>query len=318
MKKLILICALAINISLYAQNGTTISFDYYQSVGDNDLVNNFNNGTGLMQIPDSGISGGSLQTPATINWGNDNAIFCKRTKSVANESSSLSINFLFDSTLVDQINFDRAASLWFNPSADWNHYFIAECNPNSIRALTYYSAQSYTYNLQHRHWYELTARLAFSATPPLNSTYKVSLLDRGLSGLDSVPAASINFQETDSVLGIDQDISVSFTGAQYGGAKFMDNFHFDGDTSFSNCIVNQLNGEPGQALVLIQHNTLRITDSKGIISVKMLSLDGRILFSEQYSSDIERPLGFLKTGVYFLQIQEAGKTRTHKFFISAN
>lgn len=56
-----------------------VHFDFYQSVTNNDFINHFNGGWGLTQIQTNGITGGCLSTPDSVNWGNDNAIYCSQT-----------------------------------------------------------------------------------------------------------------------------------------------------------------------------------------------------------------------------------------------
>src|SRR5437773_5375894 len=113
MKKILLLvslltcyCSLAI-----AQLVTeTVNFDTYVSASDNDFQNRFDNGTGLNQIQINGITGGCLETPQTVNWGNDNAIYCSYFKGVSGVTYITGICFKYDTTQLNNINFDRSVS----------------------------------------------------------------------------------------------------------------------------------------------------------------------------------------------------------------
>src|SRR5215213_10709680 len=70
-----------------------VDFNNYISPTDNDFVNRFNNGAGLAQITTNGITGGCLTVPATMNWGNDNAVYC--SKYIANLGSYCKTNIAF-------------------------------------------------------------------------------------------------------------------------------------------------------------------------------------------------------------------------------
>ena len=81
MKVLLFFTALCLVSRVSSQPvSESVLFDNYVSTADNDFVNRFDNGTGLNQIQTNGITGGCLETPQTISWGNDNAIYCTRYK----------------------------------------------------------------------------------------------------------------------------------------------------------------------------------------------------------------------------------------------
>src|SRR5690242_2144826 len=84
----------------------TVSFDNYISPTDNDFVNRFDIGNGLNPIPASGISGGCLETPLTISWGNDNAVYCTRYKGMTGENYTTGICFRYDTTQLNVMNYD--------------------------------------------------------------------------------------------------------------------------------------------------------------------------------------------------------------------
>src|SRR5688572_26891958 len=102
----------------------TVNFDYYISASDNDLVNLFDYGTGLTQLQANGIGGGCLETPLTISWGTDNAVYCTRFQGITGTSYTTEVCFRYDTLQLDAINYDRPVSLWMKPSADPNHYII--------------------------------------------------------------------------------------------------------------------------------------------------------------------------------------------------
>src|SRR5690348_11780981 len=129
MKKILTLLSAAVLIFHWPVKGQviteTVDFDAYLSVSDNDFVNHFDGGLGLNQIQANGITGGCLETPQTVNWGNDNAKYCTRIRAQIGDTCTVSICYKYDTLQLNSINFDRAASLWLVPFRDPNHYAIA-------------------------------------------------------------------------------------------------------------------------------------------------------------------------------------------------
>jgi hypothetical protein len=302
------------SILIFAQPVTdTVRFDYYYSASANDFTDHFAMGNGLFQIPDSGITGGCLKTPSTISWGNDNAIYCSKMRAVDGSYCQASISFLYDTTTLNDINFDRAASIWFNPSTDWNHYFIAEMsNNNGLRSLTYYSAQNGSgYQLLHNHWYQLNAGFSISAATP---GYLITLSDQGFSGLEDSLVDMITFSETDSVLALDQSITISLTGTSYGGAKFLDNFYFFGDTSFSNCLSTNISSSLDEPADVVITNSDILIHSNGFqFSVDIFNLNGQLVYSTGSTNYFQRDLKDFGNGMYVMKVITGKNVAVYKF-----
>src|SRR5262249_5722662 len=122
-----------------------------------------------------------------------------------------------------------------------NHYIIASVSHSQhIEILTYSWTNSPgpLLNLVHDHWYELILRVPFTGGASDDQVdINVGVLDLGVSGLDppnsiGTSIGSIN----DSCLCADTAIKVSFTATANGGAKFIDNFQFEGIKSADSCI----------------------------------------------------------------------------------
>ena len=73
------------------------------------------------------------------------------------ETYTLGICFMYDTTQLNNINFDRPVSLWMKPGADFNHYAIASVLDTRRIQIVSYSASgtSPVMALEHGHWYNL-------------------------------------------------------------------------------------------------------------------------------------------------------------------
>src|SRR5688572_1175840 len=236
----IIIALLAINaIPCYSQTVIEyVSFDTYVSPTDNDFVNNFNNGTGLIQITTNGITGGCLTTPLTVGWGNDNAIYCSKYLNALNISVTR-LSFKYDTTQINPVNYDRSVSIFLRPSADFNHYVIASITHDSkIQIISYSMTNNMpVINLLHNHWYEfiLTTDIVTASPNWIMNAY-AQVNDLGLTGqTPPIPNGSSTISFSDSIFTIDPAVEVSFTATQWGGAKYVDNFRFQGMKSLDSC-----------------------------------------------------------------------------------
>jgi len=222
-----------------------VLYDNYASATDNDFVNYFTGGLGLSQATTNGITGGCLVTPNTVSWGNDNAIYCSKYIASEFDYANTRIAFKYDTTQINSSNFDRAVSLFLRPSADFNHYVIASVNYNkTLQIATYSWANSPpVLNLQHGHWYEFLLSTDFiTASPLYQINVSAQVNDLGVTGqFPPIPVGNTNGTFYDSLLFGDTAVQVSLTGTLWGGAKYLDNFHFEGIKSADSCTITPTN-----------------------------------------------------------------------------
>ena len=263
----------------------------------------------MAQITTNGISGGCLTTPLTESWGNDNAIYCSKYIDSAGYSSSTRIAFKYDTTQLNTANFDRAVTVFLRPNADFNHYVIASItHDKKIQIVTYSAVNNpFQVNLIHNHWYEFILNTSFTTPAPVYQvTSSVQLNDLGLTGLTPpIPAGNSNLNFTDSLLYVDTAVQVSFSGTQWGGAKYLENFRFQGMKSADSC--NTSTGIPtfqseGVA-IFVTGNTLNITNPFGELSIQLYSIAGGKVFSGKALPGRSSLLfAGIENGVYLLRV----------------
>lgn len=218
-----------------------VDFNSYISATDNDFANHFNNGLGLTQITTNGITGGCLTVPATMSWGNDNAVYCSKYIGDSGTYCRTSVSFKYDTTVFSSAGFDRAVSIFLRPASDFNHYIIASVSHTQrIEIVTYSWTNSPgpLLNLVHNHWYDFVLRVTFTGGPSADQVDINSLVtDLGITGLDPpIPVNSAIGTFNDSILVGDTAVQVSFTATENGGAKYIENFRFEGIKSADSCI----------------------------------------------------------------------------------
>lgn len=286
-----------------------VFFDSYVSPGDNDFVNRFTGGLGMSQLTTSGITGGCLTLPNTVSWGNDNAIYCSKYIDSVSYTTNTRVAFKYDTTQSNGTNFDRAVSLFLRPSADFNHDVIASITYDQKIQIVSYSAVNnpVSVNLQHNHWYDFILITSCLAPAPVYQLSAATQLnDLGLSGtFPPIPAGNSSITFNDSLLYVDSAIQVSFTGTQWGGAKFIDNFRFQGVKSADSCntsthvqVIDQMDIE-----ILIQGHTIAITHALPTRAYEVIDLSGRVVLSgEAPPGGTLCELDGLRNGIYILRI----------------
>ena len=304
----------------------TILFDNYVSPSDNDLVNNFSGSILLTPISSNGITGGCLTVPTTESWGNNNAIYCSKYMNSSLYSNDTRISFKYDSTQINPINYDRAVTIYLNPIADFNHYVIASITyDKKIQIVSYFAANNpVPVNLIHNHWYEFI--LSTSFTMPIPALYEVTaeaqLNDLGPTGLTPpIPAGNSDIVFTDSLLYVDTAVRVSFSGTSWGGAKYLDNFRFQGIKSADSC--NATTGIPtvinDGVEVFVTGTTIECTSSHQELMLELYSISGQNIFSKKLSSGHSSVSMYeLANGLYFMKLETpSGKVvLTQKFIVS--
>lgn len=304
----------------------TILFDNYVSPSDNDLVNNFSGSILLTPISSNGITGGCLEVPTTESWGNNNAIYCSKYMNSSLYSNNTRISFKYDSTQINAINYDRAVTIYLNPIADFNHYVIASITyDKKIQIVSYFAANNpFPVNLIHNHWYEFI--LSTSYDMPIPAIYEVTaeaqLNDLGPTGLTPpIPAGNSDIVFTDSLLYVDTAVRVSFSGTSWGGAKYLDNFQFQGIKSADSC--NATTGIPAVTNdgveVFFSDNIIECTSTHKELLLELYSISGQNIFSKKLSSGHSSvSMNELANGLYFMKLETpSGKVvLTQKFIVS--
>jgi hypothetical protein len=290
----------------------TISFDTYISSTDNDLVNNFSGAIGLNQVTTGGITGGCVTVPLTVNWGNDNAIYCSSYLNANQHVTTTRISFLYDSTQVNGANYDRAVTLFLRPSVDYNHYVIASITyDKKIQIVSY----SWVNNmpiiiLQHLHWYEfiLTTEV-LSVSPLWQLSVNAQVTDLGLTGqLPPIPVGSSGGTFSDSIFTTDPAIEVSFTASQWGGAQVIDNFIYQGIKSPDSCTATAVNFIPESPISILYHNnTIMVQNCTPGTEIMLTGMDGRMVYQAiATEKEFSLPVSCYKPGIYVLHARMGG------------
>ena len=305
----------------------SVDFNNYTNSSDNDFVNRFNNGTGLNQITTSGITGGCLTTPATMNWGNDNAVYCSKYKGDSASVCRTSVSFKYDTTVFSSSGFDRAVSIFLRPNADFNHYVIASVShTQSIEILTYSWTNSPgpQLNLIHNHWYDLIVRVTFTGGPSGDQIdVQAQVTDLGVTG--QTPPIPVNFASgtfNDSVLFGDNAIEVSLTTTANGAAKYLDNFTFQGIKSADSCISIPT-GIPSQSetgLVVFVSGKEMVIHSAAAEQEKeaeIYSLNGQLISSLQFPGHkAVFDISGWKPGIYFVRLKSLQSVSVKKIIVA--
>ncbi|MEO8087836.1 MAG: hypothetical protein ABI763_13515, partial [Bacteroidota bacterium] len=272
----VMICIFIGCLSAQAQMvNETVNFDNYINASDNDFINRFDNGPGLNQIQNNGITGGCLTTPQTESWGNDNAIYCTHFKGQIGVSYLTGICFKYDTTNLNSINFDRPVTIWMKPYLDPNHYVIASVlGSGNIQIVSYSTAASSpVLQWEQDHWYNLLLTTVFTGgavNDQININAQVN--DLGVTGNDPpIPTGFTNAVLHDSILIADTAIESSVSGTQWGGALYLDNFRFDGLKSYDNCVSTTVHEIKNDDLFefYITGNKLIITTDKNFSNGEM-------------------------------------------------
>jgi hypothetical protein len=301
----------------------TVDFDYYTSSTDNDFENRFDNGTGLMQIQTNGITGGCLQTPQTIFWGNDNAVYCTRFKADLGVVYTTGICFKYDTSQFNNINYDRPASVWMKPYVDPNHYIIASVLDSRQIQIVSYSAtgSSPTMQLLQGHWYNLLLNTSFAGGAQGDEIgINAQVNDLGIAGTDPpIPVSFANATLHDSIMMADTSIEVSITGTSWGGAQYLDNFRFDGMKSSDNCIFTAVE-ENSPENIQVAMNGSMLTVNTGNIqngTIEIYDMRGNLLAEKKISTGPTKiEISGMASGIYLLSIKNEKYSVTKKIVLN--
>lgn len=307
-----------------------VSFDNYISPTNNDFTNRFTNGLGLTQITTNGITGGCLTTPNTVNWGNDNAIYCSKYIASTSNYANTGITFKYDSTQINSVNFDRAVSIFLRPSVDFNHYVIASVNYNKrLQIVTYsWANSSPLLNLLHDHWYQFLLNTNFvTGSPVYQINISAQVNDLGVTGLTPpIPVGNSSGIIYDSLLFGDSAVQVSLTGTLWGGAKYLENFHFEGIKSADSClsIPTSIAEDETYSDVYVslssETNQLAIGSWQlAIKSIEVFDVRGQRVFRQQPGANSQRHFSIdvsnFYFGIYFVRIADDKSFITRKVVV---
>ncbi|GDX53143.1 hypothetical protein LBMAG27_21900 [Bacteroidota bacterium] len=311
MKKfplLILIIFLSINFG-FAQTVTkSVDFNTYTSASDNNLANWFSGGNGLTQIISTGISGGCLATPDSINWGNDEANYCFKYKGGDLANNATSICFKYDTTLTAIPSYARCAAIWLKPYADFNHYIVTSVSHDKkIEILTYsWNNNPYPFvALVHGNWYQLKLQLTYSAADTIHIHSEVNDLGASGTALPTLVAQS-NGAINDALFFADSAVQIGVSGTHKGGALYLDNFSYEGQKSNDSCtytvpnIVNDLSEE--NFSFSNTNSQIQVNNSSSIkMKVEIINIEGKILATKIVDGNFLFSTLQLASGIYLLK-----------------
>jgi hypothetical protein len=322
MKYLPVIILFAVTSAMAQPTNYAINFNNYITASDNDFNNFFNGNTGLFQDTLNGITGGSLATPDSNNWGNDNAVFCSQLSgAIAGNTFATSLCFYYDSGIINANSYDRAASIWFEPSADFNHYIIGSVtHAGKIQIMTYSNVVDVTPPaLVNHHWYKLSITVHFNVNPQL--LISGSLQDLGTTGQTSGVTTSINSPLTnDSVFYNDLHTALSITGSRWGGAARLDDFHCNAWMSTNACPVTSSIESTDEPDYKINYNASGIlfikSNSNTLYNVRITNAIGKtITLFEKVKGDFETKPD-LAAGAYIISAEQKDRTFTKKILVT--
>ncbi len=300
-------------------------FDNYINPTTNDFTNNFSGNSDLTQIPNSGITGGCLATPDSNLWGNDNAVYCATYKgTAAGTVYRTSICFKYNSSIANPNGYDRTCSIWLIPQSDFNHYLITSVTHDlRIQTISYswVNPTSPVMSLQNNHWYKLVAEYTFLTQPP-SSTIDVNskVFDLGTTGL-STPSliSSITGTFNDSTLVTDTTIYIGLTGARFGGASHLDDFHFEGKIGQDVCVPTSINDiyNDNNIFAYSSNDYIQISNTSGYSFLyKLRNISGQMLYNvTSAESTLQISTNDLPHGIYFLEAVSPTITFTKKLLI---
>lgn len=310
-------------LQIAAQQVTeTVDFDNYNNISDNDLVNWFSGGNGLTQITTNGIQGGCLQTPDSINWGNDEANYCFKYHNLNSAGTSTRFCFKYDSTLTNLPSYARCASIWIKPSADFNHYVIASVShQKKIEILSYSWTNNGapSFSLIHGNWYQLVLFLTYSGST-INTS--VDIFDLGSTGLFAPSLVDHQFGSiTDSIFCNDTSVTVGISGSRKGGAQYIDNFKFIGEKSSDSCaysipnVVNDISVNDN-FIFSYNNNQIQLTNNSSPVIMEIINVEGQIILSRKMNEIFSFNTAHLPSGIYFLKATNAEGNFLRKFVVN--
>ncbi len=321
---------LNLNLSKGQSITDTVFFNNYVTPTNNDLVNHFSNTSWITMDTMHGITGGSLDTPDSLSWGNDLISYCKNYNNVIDTMMMTTVSFKYNSSLVMPApHYERAVAIFYEGNVI-NHNIACYLNRDRTVTIITYGAVDVTspINLTNGHWYRFATGLTCLSSAPgdwvLASCY---MSDLGISGTaNPTPVMAENFTLEDSDIVNSPEFNVRICGARWGGGEYLDNFTFHGIPGTSNCVpvaVNE-NGSGSDAISIFPQpasDFLNISFNEKFIdaqiSYSIFDISGReMLHGDLLKNDlITIPIGQLSAGLYLLQIRSGSELVCRKLII---
>ena len=303
---------------LNAQSITdTVYFNNYASPTNNDLVNHFSNTVWITQDTIHGITGGALNPPNTLSWGNDLIWYCKNYSNVIDSLMTTSVSFKWNSALINITTYDRAAAIFYEGNVA-NHNYACYLNRDRTVTLITYGSVYVTspLTLNNGHWYRFAGGLSSLSTSPgdwlVASCYMADLGTSGTANPTPVMSETLNFEDSDMVNS--PEFNVRISGAKWGGGEYLDNFTFHGLPGSSNCVStgakeNVFNSQSISIYPQPTHDILHVvmnsTKKEQVIFYTVTDIAGReVMKGKQLLNDgFSLNVGRLTAGIYLLQLQ---------------
>ncbi len=307
----------------------TVRFNNYVSPTNNDLVNHFSNTSWIMQDSIHGITGGALNTPNTLSWGNDLIWYCKQYSNVIDSMMTTSICFIWNGSLINTNTYDRAAAIFYEGNAI-NHNISFYLNRDRTTTIITYGSvnNSAPLTLVNGNWYRLTGSFKCESTAPgdwLTAHLKVD--DLGFTGTANptlVMALNSSIQDSDMVNS--PEFNVRICGAKWGGGAYLDNFIFNGIPGTINCATTGVNStilnnesinvypQPANEVMYVSINGTKREKS---IFYSMTDIAGReVMQGEKVMNDVySLDVHLLLPGIYFLRVKNGAQLFSKKIII---
>lgn len=316
-KKIFSAILVSVTVLSYSQIiNEQVDFDHYNSVIDNDLVNNFEHSpystNVFIQLNSNGITGGGILPPNYLSWGNDYVKYCSTYKNIQDSLIETTISFKYDSTLINPNRYERIAVIWLE-GTNSNHDVGYYLNKNSLSITTYNYAQSVALNdLIDGHWYKMVTHYKKIGGIFGDQVFvKVEIFDTGIDG--KMNPISVGVHEAniyDIELANSDYFTIKLAGARWGGASYLDNFSFRGEKHHNIC--NSLStselykkGENNIAFPNPAHSEINIplnSNRNGVL--KVYNSNGQLIENRSIHSQgayYKLSINNYQTGMYFYE-----------------
>jgi hypothetical protein len=255
-------------------------------------------------------------------------VYCSKYVADSGSYCKTYVAFKYDTTLYNSSGFDRAVSIFLRPQTDFNHYIIASVShAHRIEILTYSWTNSPgpLLNLVHNRWYEFAIQANFTGGSQGDQIDISSLVkDLGTSGQGPpIPVNSALGTFNDSVLFADTAIEVSFTATSDGGAKYIDNFQFEGIKSADSCIsiptgIPEKPANDFSAFVSGNKLTVRCSEFGDKSEITIYNIAGKKFFSQKRiakSQQQDIDVSDWVDGIYFVRLKTLQSTSVRRIAI---
>jgi len=251
-----------------------VNFDNYVSSSDNDLTHHFYPYSGssflLVQLNDSGITGGCLRTPVA-QVANNNAAYCSKYKNIIGDTNTTSISFFWDTSIVNPSTTDYGVAIWTFPISDGMHDVHVSVSANlgfDIRGDGFSQTRSVA-GLVSKHWHKLVLN-TYIAGGSFGDQVNISaqVYDLGTTGTSAaVLADTVSTVIHDITYASDTGVTITIEGSRWGGVSYLDSFSYHGTKSADSCVTT------GVKSINTQTTSLAIfpNPTKGIFTLHITS-----------------------------------------------